>query len=427
MLKYARSGRSRPKGETELKRIESATSVKKNAALAVAVLLTVLIAILCRFFIQPKSDPSDPAAQTEQIDAGLDEQIFSALRYRYLSGVNGETRGGECYAEAHRVLGTEERDGKTVVYAVVSEGDLGFVNGYFTEVSGSSCIPTVLSFTGEPENAEIRTPQDGALFASSVRGMFPEKIAKTILRDPGKYGEELWQEMAKDAVEYLRSIGREAEIKRMYETGTSTLTDHGVSVEVANALAEDGSFDRYPFYGTAEHIENGVRYVYSTSCADGRIVYEKYPFGGDPAVTAVERYVLDASNGVMLDSCAVPALPDENLDRLRELYPVLFTMDVSAGVDVYIWQVSENDFYGWIMPRGNAAGETADAQLTRVFSALTPEDIREILAYRGADPERVKVIPYQHPLSSYLWLSDGSFLNDGMSEERLRSMLGLSS
>ena len=401
-----------------MKQSKNALSVKKIAALVTAVLLIVLLIILYRFFIRPKGEPADPPEQTAQIGAELEEQIVSALRYRYLNGMNDEIRSGEYYAEAHRVLGAEEREGKTVVYAIVSETDFGFVNGYFTDVSGSSCIPTVLSLAGEPEKTEILTPQDGALFDSSVRDLFPEKIAKTILRDPGKYGEELWEKMARDAADYLRSIGREAEVKRMYEAGTSTLTDHGVSVEVSNALAEDGGYDRYPFYGTSERIENGVRYVYGTSYDDveGHIVYEKYPFGGDPAKTAVERFVVDASNGSLLERFETPSVQNERLVPLAETYPALFTMDPADGFDVYIWQAAENVFYGWIFSRAETPGESVQARLMRVYSALEPEDIKELLSFYGMRPEQVNVVPYTHPLSS--------FIGNGLTEKMLREKLG---
>ena len=40
-------------------------------------------------------------------------------------------------------------------------------------------------------------------------------------------------------------------------------------------------------------------------------------------------------------------------------------------------------------------------------------------------PEKVTVIPYQHPLSSYLWAQDGKIVNGDVTMADLREMLGL--
>ena len=233
-------------------------------------------------------------------DASLDARIFTALREQSA----GKYLEGECYAEAHHIYGTEEKDGKTVVYALVRECWFGFVNDYFTEVSGSQC-PLVFTFDGD--DCEIERALDGGMFEESVKTLFPTQYADEILKHGDRYNDKLWNELVKQAKDYLKSIGRTATVCKTSEAGLSTLSAHGVPVEVSNILINMPLLADYPFYGTQEKLEDGVRYVYSTKydATTNRIIYQKSEKGESPA-RPTQEIVIDAATGEIVSNYTAP-------------------------------------------------------------------------------------------------------------------------
>ena len=538
-------------GEVGVKeRVKNVLNYKKPAfwIILIAVIAGIVLAVC--FLTNPKTEQPDDAADSATMtdgvkDALLDARIFAALQEQS----SGSYLEGEYYAEAHHIYGTEEQDGKTAVYTMVRECWFGFVNDYFTEVSGGQ-YPAVFTFDGV--DCKIERAQDGGMFADSVKELFPKKHANAIIKHGDRYDEKLWNELVRQAKDYLKSIGRTATVCPISEAGLSTLSAHGVSAEVSNKLTENPLFDRYPFYGTKEIIENGIRYQYGTGCdmEKNRITFEKYVYGEDGNLNPVEQIIVDAATGEILssnswpvtqvedtqtdfdwseaakidertididndgveDRCVIsdgptsglftfyltvtpvgasepryqnifwtdwsdlsfvevkkdmelyvrarnPLSPnqeklyhvliengeltlrseDGDMDRwagetqvngqekLKQQYPELFELDTSKGLDVYIWMPGGKSFSCWLTEHDAYAADDPllIPDVLAHFNDLTPENVKTILNYYGIDAEKVSVIPYQHPLSSYLWVEDGKIIDGSVTEKDLREMLGL--
>lgn len=511
--------------------------------------------IVMAVYPSAEDEPDEGSAEIVQ-DAGINSRIFAALKEQR----SGSYLQGEYYAEAHNIYCTEIKDGKTVVYAMVRECWFGFVNDYFTEVSGGQ-YPAVFTFDGD--DCKIERAQDGGLYADSVKELFPKKYANEILKHGDRYNDKLWNELVRQAKNYLKSIGRNFSIVcRTSEAGLSTLSDHGVSAEVSNKLTEDPRFDNYPFYGTEERIENGVRYLYSVSYDEQakQIIYEKAPVGEGPA-PAVERIVVNGETGEIISTYSAPVGPVEqgkdaqtDIDwiesakidetvfdvdgdgvqdrcvmsygptsglftfiftvtskgstqpkyqnifltdhsdlsfpfvksdppmlhvqavdpmdqkaisnyvvliedgnvvlrgeggdmeylgedggarmlrrmRLAQEYPALFTLNAKKGLDVYVWPWADG-YCGWVAEHQE---DHTDEQMVMLLmeqneavlagkSKLTAEDLKVILSFYDLPADQVTVVPFQNPLSSYLWAQDGKIIDGSVTVEDLREMLGL--
>ena len=546
-------------GEVGVKeRVKNVLNYKKPAfwIILIAVITGIVLAVC--FLTNPKTEnPNDTADATISDavkDASLDARIFAALKEQH----SGHYFEGEYFAEAHHIYGTEEKDGKTVVYALVRECWFGFINDYFTEVSGSQC-PLVFTFDGD--DCEIGRALDGGAFESSVRELFPAKYADEILKHGDRYNDALWNDLTEQAQSYLTSIGRTAEVRHTSEVGLSTLSDHGVPVEVSNVLINMPLLSDYPFYGTQEKIEDGVRYKYRTTYEEktGQIAYLKYIYGNDPSAP-VQKIVIDAADGKIISNYSVPIekgkdvqidvdwieaakIDERTIDvdgdgvedrcvmsygptsglftfyltvtpvgasapkyqnifwtdwsdlsfvevekdmelyvkarnpltpnqeklyhvliengelvlrgedgdmprwvgetqgigqqKLRQQYPELFGLDAGKGLDVYVWPWGVTDgtdrepaYRCWLTEstdeqRANWKEYRIIPDNKNGLSSLSPEDMKVILAFYDIPAKKITVIPYQHPLSSYMWARDGKIVNGDVTMEDLREMFGL--
>lgn len=177
---------------------------------------------------------------------------------------------GEFSTEGHVILDTEEKDGKTKVYAIASFGAFGFENGIFTTVSGSGAISTVMTFfkneKGEYSLLEYKEPVDGSGNLQSKKEMFPQKLWDQVLSEQ-KYYPDLVKQKEEQAKQYLQSIGRNAKVSDAHVERKLAK----INVEASNKLfAEftkyDAELNKFPYWlGTKELLENGVRYIYETS------------------------------------------------------------------------------------------------------------------------------------------------------------------
>ncbi len=194
----------------------------------------------------------------------LEEAVANAIKQRSEGYMDGEF-----VSEGHIILAVDE-DAETVkVYALASLGVFGFENGIFTKVSGSGAIPTVMTFYKDRQGRyaliKYQEPVDGAGYVESVREMFPLRLHARVLSAHDDYP-KLKKRQEAQAREYLRSIGRSAEVR--VEPVKKKLAD--INVEAANKLLELTKFDSFlnncPYWlGTRELIENGERFIYETA------------------------------------------------------------------------------------------------------------------------------------------------------------------
>ena len=225
----------------------------------------------------------------------LDEMVSHAL----LTENDGRYAVGECKAEGHIILGSEEKDNETYVYALTMYGEYGFEDDNFVKVSGSGVIPAVIIFSeneqGEKTN-EIKWPLDGSAYVKSIKELFPEEYHNRVLSIAKADNEELKNQETLYAQKYLTKIGREATIGEYGDFEHPLLTSMGVAVQVSNKLAEKG-YANYPHWvGKLEKIEDGIRYVYEMNYTkdSNPIILEKYNYD---TKEIVEKFRINSLNG----------------------------------------------------------------------------------------------------------------------------------
>jgi bla regulator protein BlaR1 len=176
---------------------------------------------------------------------------------------------GEFLTEGHIILDKEEKDGEVKVYTICSVGWFGFENGIFTKISGSGAIPKVMTFAvsenGEFSLVEYKRPLDGEDYVESIYEMFPEKLHDVVLSAHDKYPDILKQQ-EEQAENYLKSIGRKADVDSKYVDKTQVDIDYearGILFAIYNKF--DVFLNTCPdWIGSSEHIEDGIRYIYET-------------------------------------------------------------------------------------------------------------------------------------------------------------------
>lgn len=211
---------------------------------------------------------------------------------------------GECTGEGHIILGSEETTGGDVkVYALTMTGNYGFINDNFEKVSGTGIIPAVLIFQHRDDTytlREIEFPQDGSLYESSLRKMFPAQyIARAVSPDDADCTELEQQERAYAAA-YLKEIGREAAIGDYGDFEHVLLTDLGVSVEVSNRISEMKDLGDYPYWvGTRESLRDGVRYIHSMEYNRGAGTITMKQYKASEEDKPIEHIEIDALTGAV--------------------------------------------------------------------------------------------------------------------------------
>ncbi len=231
----------------------------------------------------------------------LDEAISQAvLTY------NKERYGqGECVAQGHEILEQkQEADGSVTVYAITMFGWYGFEDDCLVKVSGSGTICNVLTFSLDEQRGylleDYKEPLEGGYYVSSVRDMFPEHLWDTCLTyDEKRYNKLQKQEYAY-ARQYLKKIGRQADVTEHIDREGRLMTDAGVSVKVSNKMSDMEKLNKYPYWiGSREEIIDGVRYVYKMDVDQeaGEIIYTKSVY--DTGET-VEQHRFDLDTGKKL-------------------------------------------------------------------------------------------------------------------------------
>jgi len=204
---------------------------------------------------------------------------------------------GECCGEGHLILGTEEKDGETVVYLLTMYGEYGFANDKFIKVSGSGVIPAVMILEKNEEGYKgksVRYPDDGAYYEKSIKEMFPSQYHEATLETAHTFYDELDSQEKQYAREYLEKIGREAEVCDYADLDTRVLTSCGVPVETSNMLINHPDLAGYPLYvGKEERIESGERVVYEVSVDEAatEITYCKYSYDNPSDIK--ENFIFD--------------------------------------------------------------------------------------------------------------------------------------
>ena len=99
-----------------------------------------------------------------------------------------------------------------------------------------------------------------------------------------------------------------------------------------------------------------------------------------------------------------PALRDDER-TLRGKYPKFFDLDTTYGLCVYVWQMARNQYECAILA-GRDGARSWEEKFTEIEGSisdgwLTPDIAKQILAIYDLPEEKVHIIPYRHPFSSY--------------------------
>ncbi len=252
----------------------------------------ILLASTVALFIVGACFMTSPETRESSVESDLDTAISEAI----LELNSDKYWVGECPAEGHIVLGTENWDDETRVYLIVEFSSFGFTNGWFINQNSYRRLVN-MGFKKSEDGYKL-----GSTFYDVMEGTsfaFPEKYRRMAENLTDKDLANLWSQCESYAKAYLKEIGREAKIGQYGDMEHILLTDVGVSVDVSNRVVNSIGIYNAGEIGFFERVENGVRYIYRTSylAESNRIVYTKEFYGtGELA----ERIEVDASTGNVL-------------------------------------------------------------------------------------------------------------------------------
>lgn len=137
--------------------------------------------------------------EEKHITEEMDEVISNYIVQKY-SNLSSDT---EKQFEVHKVYGTSELGGIITVYIWSYYG--GFNQATGLENQAGHSLPAVVQLSQKGENYSVidyKEPQDGSLYQSSLKRMFPEKYLKLLQQDSGNMG-DLQKEMDKKVNQWL--------------------------------------------------------------------------------------------------------------------------------------------------------------------------------------------------------------------------------
>ena len=88
-----------------------------------------------------------------------------------------------------------------------------------------------------------------------------------------------------------------------------------------------------------------------------------------------------------------------DMASLRSKYPEYFDLSTFKGLEVYVWQLAPSSYSFGLMPGTNRDKEFDE--LLKMKGASF-EEMRAILSAYDVDEENISVIPWMHPVSSYI-------------------------
>lgn len=211
----------------------------------------------------------------KDLDSAISVTLFALESDKYLAG--------ECRAEGHIVLGKTVEEDVTTVYALTMYGEYSFENNNLVKISGSDAIPAVLKLAKHDKyytfgGSEIIWPTEGTEYEKSVKEMFPEKYHERVLSISEKDRNKLKEQELEYVKDYLKRIGRTAQIGERKDFEYPLITDFEVSVDVSNKLLAR-KYSKYPYWiGTKEVVEDGVRYIYERAynAENSEVVFTQY-------------------------------------------------------------------------------------------------------------------------------------------------------
>ena len=109
-----------------------------------------------------------------------------------------------------------------------------------------------------------------------------------------------------------------------------------------------------------------------------------------------------------------PDFPREapDLEALREEYPEYFGLSAFKGLELYVWQLGPGVLRCGLM-EGTNRNKTSEEILG--LRGTTPEEMKRILSTYDVPAEDIAVLPFLHPVSSYIYEIDEAY-REGLRE-----------
>lgn len=144
----------------------------------------------------------------------------------------------------------------------------------------------------------------------------------------------------------------------------------------------------------------------------------------------IANHLMADGSAILLKEVNVTHIPDgleseyewnsPEIAKLREKYPEYFEVGTFKGLEVYVWQMAENDYRFGLM-QGTNRRKTLDEMMA--LKGASPEEMALILSVFNIEDRDIFVIPWQNPISSYMITDD--MVKDPEYISNIRNMLGL--
>ncbi len=151
-------------------RISKVLHFNKPTKVILAVTATLIIVIAVCFMTSPASLKTTGI----KLDANMEQAVVDGLLSEKYDG-DGPI---ECSVEGHVVLGTEEKDAVTKVYAIVSTAKYGFFDDRFLEKGDLTETPAVIYLTknkGKYHFQKIEYPDGGTAYERALKEIFQKE------------------------------------------------------------------------------------------------------------------------------------------------------------------------------------------------------------------------------------------------------------
>lgn len=111
---------------------------------------------------------------------------------------------------------------------------------------------------------------------------------------------------------------------------------------------------------------------------------------------------------------------NETQIELMERYPEYFGIDASGGLDVYVWEMAKECYGFTLLPHSETPREWLSRELWDASrNGTDAEMMRQVLATYTVDENKIYIIPWANPISSYA--SDWQIIEVGDTPEEIEA------
>ncbi len=148
------------------------------------------------------------------------------------------------------------------------------------------------------------------------------------------------------------------------------------------------------------------------------------PQVGDIVEITYDGFILESYPGQFGTIYSIRVISQKNsleIEKLRVKYPEYFELGTFKELDVYVWQMAENDYHFALM-QGTNHEKTPKGIMT--LKGASAEEMALILSTYDIEDKNIFVIPWQNPISSYAKIiKDMTEYSEYINN--IRTMLGL--